>query len=867
MPVLAETRLVFYSDGLVLAGAALAIAGAAVFWGLLVHWMVRARAWALALLLLVPPALILVAWLRRPAPADAGDAPRGEAVPALPWRHLMAGFVLAGAVGAAAAWAAASAEPARQLVLMAAMAVAAGAWVLFFYLRVYEDLGRGLMAALVAMRAAAVVLLVLLIFKPTLSYEQRLERRTDLHILVDVSRSMSVSDWPDTPQRMDRATAQVQEHLGRLQTAFDVHLHAFDTRARPARVGEWPEPEGEATNLARSLKDVLASARPADTTAVILASDGIHNAGGDVVAEVTALGPPPIYTVGVGTDLSTDSGFQDIVLSGVDAPEETVVGNVARLTVQVDAVGLADRSVMVDLREGDRQLASAPLRLDATPGAQNVTLTVTPAEVGRHTYTVRIRPDPAERRTENNTRDVYLAVTDPKIRALYVEGVVRPEYKFLKQVLETDPNVELAALIQVRRGEFLQSGSMTGVTLTGFPRTLDDMRAFDVYVVGDLDRSYFSAEQFENLKSAVGEGRGLVMLGGYNSFGPGGYAGTAMEAMLPVSVGPRDIGQETMPFVPRLTPEGENHPVFYGLSEFFGRPAGRAPAEPTGEMEAPRDSLPPLKGCTVLGPPKPGADVLAVHPDRPGPDGKPLTVLAVQTYGQGRTAAFAADTTYQWYLAGRVLGRASPYVKFWGQLVRWLASKDVKDQSTEPGVFLLVRKPFYSTGETVRVRAKVRAEDGRATNFAQVAGVLVGPGGEREPFGLALGPGGMGVYEAELDAPDPGNYRVVVEAKKDRKTLGAQQTDFTVGRPNQEFDRLGIDRDLLTALAEATGGAYYETDTFGDLVERLRSRTLQEDVHREVGLATEPGLFGFLFAVFLATVTAEWLVRRRYQLN
>jgi len=849
----AETRLLFYPDGLAGAGFVVAVAGAAVFTGLLVHWVLRARAWRLAPLLLLPPVLALVGWMRSLA------APRGSArlpQPILPWWQILAGLALAGALGVVAGRAWGSTDAGAALALMILLVLAGAVWVFFFYLRGYEDLGRTVLGVLLAMRVTAILLLVLLLFKPLLSYDERLQRRSDLDLLIDASRSMSVSDWPDTPTRMALATTQVQEYLARLSVAFNVRCYVFDSHAREVDpAGAWPKPVGDATNLARSLQDVLAAARRSDTSAVILMSDGLHNTGGNVVDEVAAQGSPPLYVVGIGTDLSAQSGYQDIFIENVRAPDECVVRHIARLTVDVDAVGLPDRAVQVELREGDKLLASEGLRLDSGPGSQSVTLLVTPETIGRHTYTVRIPTDPAERREENNTREVHLLVTDPKIRVLYIEGVVRPEYKPLKSLLETDSNVELLSLVQVRKGEFLQAGTLRDVALTGFPQTLDDMRRFDVFILGDLDRSYFSAAQLEDLKTAVSEGRGLVMIGGYHSFGPGGYEGTPVEEMLPVWVGPRAIGQETTPFVLKLTAEGAEHPIFFGTRDFFQY----------GD-QTPRERLPQLAGCNVLGAAKPGASILAIHPQRTGPAG-PLIVLAVQSYGSGRTAAFAADTTYQWYLPFRAVGRESPYVRFWSQMVRWLANQDVKAHGSEPGVDLLVRKPFYAPGEKPLLRAQGRAEEGRTTDYAEVVGVLTGPGDARQTFALPLAAGGAGLYEIELDPPDPGHYRVTVEAKKDGRTLGAAETEFDVGRPNQEFDRLSLDRPLLESLARATGGAYYEPARFGDLVQGLCDRARVEDVHRELGLQTLPGGFAVLFGLFLALVAAEWIVRKRYQLH
>jgi uncharacterized membrane protein len=831
-----ETRWLFYPEGLTTVGGAVALAGGVIAVILFLHWLIRRLL-------------------------------HGPAEPILPWWQILIGAILSMGVAlmASAAVSVPLAAPRDTLhvlqtlmyaLLMAAVVVCCGTWVLFFYLRLFTYMGRLPLAVMLALRVLAILLLVLLIFKPTLSYpSENQQERTDLYVLIDASRSMSVSDYPDSPNRLATATRQIDQYLGRLQDAFNVKLFWFDTRAHEAKPGEWPEPQGDATNIVRPLKDILGATRPKDTKAVILLSDGLHNSGGNVIDEITALGLPPIDSVGIGTDLSAASGYQDISIAGVRSPEEATVNNTTRLSVDVSAVGLPDRMVQVQLLEGKTVLATEPLRLASQPGAQSVTFGLVPTVVGRHTYTARVPPDPAERRAENNERAVHLLVTDPKVRVLYIEGTLRPEYKPLRTTLESDPNVELLALVQERRGVFSQSGNMAGVTLSGLPQTADDLRKFDVFIIGDVDRTFFSAAQMESFKTVVSEGRGLVMLGGTHSLGAGGYEGTPIEDVLPVAVGPRSIGQEMAPFNLKLTADGANHPIFTGIRDFFAY-----------QTVTPKEKLPPLSGCNVMGRPKPGASVLAIDPERKV-DGGPLPVLVVQPYGKGRSAAFAADTTNQWYLPYRALGRESPYTRFWGQLVRWLASKEIVPQAAVPGVNLVLLKQFYNPGEKITVRARVRAEEGRATNLATASGVLVGPKGERTEFLMPLKPGSTGEYEAVLGPPDPGKYRLSVEARKDKTRLGVDETDLEVGRENQEFDRLGIDRTLLRNISQATGGQYYEPSNFGDLVDSLHRSTVKEVVHREVGIQTVPGLFGILFGVFLAMVTAEWLLRKYYQLT
>src|SRR5690606_6412519 len=118
---------------------------------------------------------------------------------------------------------------------------------------------------------------------------------------------------------------------------------------------------------------------------------------------------------------------------------------------------------------------------------------------------------------------------------------------------------------------------------------------------------------------------------------------------------------------------------------------------------------------------------------------------------QGRTAVFTGDTTYQWYLPLRGMGQDSPYNRFWGQLVRWLAGADVKNRQRGAGLEALLSKSLYQLGESVQVRAMVRDERGDATRYAQVTATLqpVDGDGNAEPrqFPMTPSDGRTGMYD------------------------------------------------------------------------------------------------------------------------
>jgi len=75
----------------------------------------------------------------------------------------------------------------------------------------------------------------------------------------------------------------------------------------------------------------------------------------------------------------------------------------------------------------------------------------------------------------------------------------------------------------------------------GVPRTLDEWRSFDTVLISDLPRVWnqrrnqFNSAQMAQAEQFVQEGGGLIMVGGPEALGPGGYTGTPLEqTTLPV---------------------------------------------------------------------------------------------------------------------------------------------------------------------------------------------------------------------------------------------------------------------------------------------------------------------------------------------
>ncbi len=184
---------------------------------------------------------------------------------------------------------------------------------------------------------------------------------------------------------------------------------------------------------------------------------------------------------------------------------------------------------------------------------------------------------------------------------------------------------------------------------------------YDVYILGDVDSTAFQGDELARLAECVNRGAGLIAIGGFQAFGPGGYLNTPLAGVLPVGM---DRLERQRPDEPA---RGDLHwpgplrmrPTPLGLGHFsLMLAAGRR------ENDALWSSLPPLEGANKFHDLAPGAVVLA-----DAGDDKPL--LVAHDFGAGRVMAFAGDSTWRWWMHGY----ESAFKRFWRQTILWLAAR------------------------------------------------------------------------------------------------------------------------------------------------------------------------------------------------
>ncbi|MEN6338459.1 MAG: glutamine amidotransferase, partial [Phycisphaerales bacterium] len=443
---------------------------------------------------------------------------------------------------------------------------------------------------------------------------------------------------------------------------------------------------------------------------------------------------------------------------------------------------------------------------------------------------------PGELVTTNNELSTFVNVLKGGLNVLYVEGTLRVEEKFLRRALGSSPDIKVDYVRLDPRDPQSRPGEFADRFKPG---------KYDVYILGDVDSTAFAGDELARLADCVNRGAGLIMLGGFQSFGPGGYENTPLNKVLPVGMDRLERQQPGEPVRSDLHWPGPLHiqPTPLGLRHFALLLAGNRQ-----ENEAIWSKLPPLEGANRLHDLAAGAVVLADA----GPD-KPL--LVAHSFGDGRVMAFAADSTWRWWMRGY----ESAYKRFWRQIVLWLARKD---QAQEGSVWVRLNQRRFAPLDRVEFAAGANSPTGEPITDAAYKAEVVLPDGSRRP--LALVRQDQQMLGSFRDTQTSGDYAIEVTATQKDQPLGVAKARFLVFRQDLELDNASADAGMLDSLAAMTGGQSIAPEKLPDLIRKLTENTKHLEVQQETKKSFwDTWLF---FLTLVALLSLEWYLRKRWGL-
>jgi len=110
---------------------------------------------------------------------------------------------------------------------------------------------------------------------------------------------------------------------------------------------------------------------------------------------------------------------------------------------------------------------------------------------------------------------------------------------------------------------------------------------------------------------------------------------------------------------------------------------------------------------------------------------------------------------------------------------------------------------------------------------------------------------------------EPGLYRVRAEARRGTEALGAADRWFYVGGSDREFADPRLNEGVLRRIARASGGRYASASDASQVLPWLGAAIPQSAAPERHDVWHQP----WVYAVVIALLSAEWVLRRRWGLR
>ena len=384
-------------------------------------------------------------------------------------------------------------------------------WIWWFQVAGYSGL-KGVRSTI----ALLIRLCVLGLFVLALAEPRVVRRNTGLALMyaLDISDSMgeNVSDKSLSYILKTAGAKPEKDQAGMVVFGRDAAVElpprvSFPFEVINARVAK------DGTDLARALS-LSAAMVPEDRQGrIVLVSDGVETEGNvsgildDLKSRHVAVDVLPVQY-----------DYQhEVWLERVDLPRQVKIGETYEATVLLNSLQAGDGKLV--LRENGNVIAQQTVHYER--GKNRYALPLYLREPGYYEYVATIEPAPGQDGwQENNTA----------INFLYLKG----EGKVL---LVTDPQGDprdwetlVKALKAAKRLVEVRSA-------LEFPRDAMSLMPYDCVVFVNAPADAFDPVQMQSLREAIyNQGVGFLMVGGKNSFGPGGYHRTPIEEALPVDM-------------------------------------------------------------------------------------------------------------------------------------------------------------------------------------------------------------------------------------------------------------------------------------------------------------------------------------------
>ncbi len=599
-------------------------------------------------------------------------------------------------------------------------------------------------------RVSVLAVLAATLVNPTLVEEERSPRKDVAVIVLDQSQSQAIGERSkhaeDALAEIDRALAAYDDLELRVVRA---PLEAANAKGGLPRDG---------TYLFEALTNALADVPRRRVAGAVFITDGqIH----DVPEDLKHLPlDAPLHVLVTG-----DRNERDRRLVVEQTPRFGLVGQDLKITLRVDDGAGVQGAAKITIRRDQGEPVTTEVRAGVP---ETVALAID--HPGENVFEIAADPGPQELTLENNRAVVVVNGVRDRLRVLLVSGEPYPGERVWRNLLKSDPAVDLIHFTILRPPEKLDLTPVRELSLISFPiQELFETKLgeFDLIIFDHYQRrALLPPEYYDNIVNYVRGGGALLVVAGPDFAAQDSLYRSSLSEVLPGS----PTGDTTeRGFRPKVTEVGHHHPVTAELTGADGN-------EPQWGRWFRQIDAEAKEGEVVLD----------------GINARPILIL--NRAGRGRVAQLLSDQIWLW---SRGFESGGPHAELMRRLAHWLMKEPELEENA------LAARVQGNRMEIIR----------RSLEPANAPVTVTAPSGAKRD--VTLGPEDHGEARAAIVVDEPGLYHLSDGTRSAVAAVGTLQ-------PIELSDVRATDEKVQPVAAETGGGIVWLTDGAGIETRRIK---------------------------------------------
>ncbi|MFN0290442.1 hypothetical protein [Pedobacter helvus] len=680
------------------------------------------------------------------------------------------------------------------MILLACLALgAAYAWLLYGS---NKNLSKKLRNTLAAVRTLTVAILAFLLFAPLV---RRITHTPEKPVII-IANDNSISVKAIHPTGFDATKYQkdLKQLADKLSAKYEVKTYSFGDSVKQGLTFSGTDQLSNGTALISQLNDELLNR---NVGAIIMASDGIFNRGGNPLYELNKI-KAPVYTIAMGDTIPK----RDVLVANVNYNNIVYLDNEFTLDVQIQAFESKGETVKLSVLENGKQVTGQSVAIDGASFVKDVQIKLKAAKVGVHRYSVNVSEVKNEITIKNNSQTIFVEVIDGRQKVLLAAAGPHPDLATFKQAIELNKHYEVSTAI---------ADELEGV----------DPSKYSLVILYQLPAVNYSAASFIN-KLKLQKVAAWYVLGAQTNLQGFNQAQTQLNFTRP-----NGSLQEVFPYY-------ERNFTAYNLN-----------ADALKQLESYDPLQIPFANLMIKG------NYTAVLNQRIGKVNTQSPLLFFTEDNGKKNGFLVGEGLWKWKLEEAKNENAYPLVaELISKTVQYLSVKDDKRKFK-----VYTNKSTFEENENVVLNATLYNDAFEPVNASEVKIQIKNADGKAYNYTFSKV---ANAYQLDAGALPQGSYTYIASTSLGDKKYTASGA-FHVSAVITEYQQTTANHQLLNTIAQQTQGKMYLPANLLNIVDDLEKSGNVKTITYEDRRYEEMINLKWIFTFILVLLTAEWFFRKR----